>query len=437
MKNMKKYVLYALSMVLVAALAVTGTVAYLNDTDSDVNTMVMGNVDIEQEETDNEGNDFVQDQPLYPGSEVEKNVKVENTGKSDAYVRTLVAFEKGSLTQDEFNSIITIEAAEGFTYKCDAEIQGTTYAIYEYVYTEAVEPGTTTEPSLKEVHMNTAATNEDCKAIDGNGNGKYDIIVLSQAVQTENFTKGAADALDTAFGAVTKETAADWIGNRNGFVVNNDEELAAAIAAGETEIWLNPGKYNVSNAQRKTLVINGTEESVIEIYNEREDGCDYGFDSATVTFNGVKFDTTTHNDGNYRGFTRLSATFNDCTFFGPYTTHLVQTFNNCTFDTNNGYIWIWGAEEVNFNNTTFTGNTKAILAHGWASSEININNCTFAATEVGTTSSGDVTAAVEIDPAGTNVYTINFTGNNTKTDAYNGWTRIKDGSTGHIITGLN
>ena len=58
-------------------------------------------------------------------------------------------------------------------------------------------------------------------------------------------------------------------------------------------------------------------------------------------------------------------------------------------------------------------------------------------TKKGYASGGTIwTAAVEIDPAGTNIYTINFTGNNTKTENYASWYRIKDNSTGHIITGV-
>ena len=53
------------------------------------------------------------------------------------------------------------------------------------------------------------------------------------------------------------------------------------------------------------------------------------------------------------------------------------------------------------------------------------------------TGSGDNTAVVEMDPIGSNTYTINFTGENTITDSYAGWTRVKDGSTGHTIHGLN
>ena len=67
---------------------------------------------------------------------------------------------------------------------------------------------------------------------------------------------------------------------------------------------------------------------------------------------------------------------------------------------------------------------------------ITIKDCDFAATSKGHTGSGDWTAAVEIDPTGTNTYTINFVGENSLNENYSGWTRIKDGSTGHTVTGL-
>ena len=219
-------------------------------------------------------------------------------------------------------------------------------------------------------------------------------------------------------------------------IVATEDQLAEAVADGKTNLYLLDGEYNVANCGGKTLTLSGSINAVLKVMNEGEDGCDYGFDRSTVTFNGLTINTTANN-GNYKGYTRLTATYNDCNFVGAYTSHMVQTFNNCTFDFKNGYFWIWGAKEVNFNGCTFNGNSKNILAHGWESSVININDCAFAATEKGYTGAGDNTACVEIDPAGSNVYTINFTGNNTKTDSYNGWTRVKDNSTGHTITGLN
>ena len=74
------------------------------------------------------------------------------------------------------------------------------------------------------------ATNEDCEAIDGNGNGKLDIIVLSQAVQAAGF-ENAQIALDTAFGDISD--------TQDGLVVAA-EGLAKAIddaAADEWDTW--------------------------------------------------------------------------------------------------------------------------------------------------------------------------------------------------------
>lgn len=220
-------------------------------------------------------------------------------------------------------------------------------------------------------------------------------------------------------------------------VVSSAEELKTAVANNATTVYLKAGEYDVADCKNANLTINGlTEGVVIKVMNEAEDGCDYGFDGSTVTFNGVRIDTTA-DTGNYKGFARMTATFNNCDFVGAYAAFGDNTFNNCTFDFNNGYFWTWGAETLNFSGCTFNGNSKTILAHGTKSTTINIVNCAFAATEKGYTGSGDNTAAVEIDPADSNTYTVNFSGNNTITKAYAGWTRVKDGSTGHIITGLD
>lgn len=60
--------------------------------------------------------------------------------------------------------------------------------------------------------MTSAATNEDCVKLDGNKNGKYDILVLSQAVQTAGFAD-AQTALDTAFGDATQANVQAWFAN--------------------------------------------------------------------------------------------------------------------------------------------------------------------------------------------------------------------------------
>ena len=55
--KLKNILLSGLSLVLVAALAIGGTFAYLQDDDSDVNVMTLGNVKIEQNEYERVVND--------------------------------------------------------------------------------------------------------------------------------------------------------------------------------------------------------------------------------------------------------------------------------------------------------------------------------------------------------------------------------------------
>lgn len=219
-------------------------------------------------------------------------------------------------------------------------------------------------------------------------------------------------------------------------------DLAMFVALGKTNIDLADGEYDVYGCAGKTLTLNGSANAILKLYNDGEDGCDYAFGGngtgvGDITFNGLTINTES-NTGNYKGYAYMKGTFNNCNFVGAYSLNNANDFifKGCTFDFKNGYFWTWGANSVTFDGCTFNGNSKNILAHGYASTQITIKDCTFAATEVGKTGAGDPTACVEIDPAGTNVYTINFTGNNTKTDKYAGWTRVKDGSTGHTITGV-
>ena len=291
---MKKFIAMALALVLVAGLSIGGTIAYLTSTKADHNTMTMGKVEIAQHEyqraTNDDGTyktatidnresyvleDFEQKKPLLPAiipnggtvggvtwdydaipvrmsqvnshggasvfntpNAMDKFVVVENTGKSDAYVRTLIAFEIGTKTYDEvMEELIAIEMR--FSDKADGKFPWTavgaevfkignnSYYCYELVYTGAMTSsgwkhengvlpaGQTTYPSLCQVYMAAEATNEDVAALDGNGNGLYDILVMSQAVQADGWT--AADgklvaefALDTAFGEVNADNLADW-----------------------------------------------------------------------------------------------------------------------------------------------------------------------------------------------------------------------------------
>ena len=163
---------------------------------------------------------------------IDKIVFVENDGENDAYVRTWFAFEQGSIDADNYFDIIGINhdvdhwdwVTEGTGADGKDELivipnveitdkNGVTgkYLILVATYkgpssrpNGILAPGKVSYPSLLQVYMNPKATNEDVKAIDANGNGKFDILVKSQAVQTAGFSD-AKTALDEAFGEATAE----------------------------------------------------------------------------------------------------------------------------------------------------------------------------------------------------------------------------------------
>ena len=271
---MKKILSITLVVVLLAGMAVSGTMAYLQDTDSDVNVMTLGNVSIEQHEyervvengtyktdiiddvTSYVLKDFTQGKALVPSALVtngpgwdwdsttvrmtqvdsyggmqvfvaasnaqDKFVTVENTGKTDAYIRTLVAIEVGSTDGSLIGT--SYHSTWNQTEIGEITIDGNTYVLIEYAYEGGeltdgtwrhqygiLPAGDTSYPNLSQVYIKSVATNEDMEAIDGNGNGVLDILVLSQAVQADGFAD-AQTALDTAFGKVS-EKAAEWFAN--------------------------------------------------------------------------------------------------------------------------------------------------------------------------------------------------------------------------------
>ncbi len=340
--KIKNVLLTGLSFVLVGAVAIGSTIAYLTSEDSDVNVMTLGNVKIEQHEyqrvvnadgtyatetIDNQTSyvleKFVQSKPLLPivgdpslpgdnpeyagydntvirMSQVDsygsawvfagknaqdKLVTIENTGKSDAYIRTLIAYECGSVNSvSDFNKLVSTSEfktnpGEVWTKSTVGivNINGNNYVVVEFIYNGAkhlggvhengiLPAGETSYPSLCQVYMKSSVTNEDCEALDGNANGTYDILVLTQAVQAEGFAN-AETALDTAFGDITT-TNHPWSVNAPAIptVVSTADELTTALANGgeviltkdidadaDTTITIPAGVSTTLNLNGKTL----------------------------------------------------------------------------------------------------------------------------------------------------------------------------------------
>ena len=271
MKN-KKILSVVLAVALVASLAVGMTVAYLQDTDSDVNVMTMGNVYIKQNEQErvdtneladaaNNLKDFSQAKPLlpavYPGTSipwdanngvndawkaveandnvVDKFVTVTNTGASAAYVRTVIAYEGDVINGQDIhvvhNDINSSNPEEGGAFAAtdyieNVIIDGVRYDLIVYTYKVALQPGETTIPSLKQVYMDKTCGNEECAKY----GETYDILVVSQAIQADGFAD-AVTALNEGFGEITDKAhpwAADFKASEV-FHVSSSKEMEAAM----------------------------------------------------------------------------------------------------------------------------------------------------------------------------------------------------------------
>lgn len=434
---MKKKIIMMVSLLAIFVVTLTGTVAYLTDTDSAVNVMVVGNVDIEQHEyervVDENGNyvkvsdeeyklqEFSQAKPALPayygagldwdefyqpwgqvgapGSNdlfaphianvIDKFVFVENTGKNDVYYRTIIAIEAPEGLDDDKMIHTSFNANSRFDYNDDVdgsqnasnsdkfytEIDGVRYLVYTATYTDVLTPGEVSRPSLLQVFLDPEVTNEQI-ALFGD---TWEILTYTQAVQADMGAADAHEALNAAFGEISA-TSNPWVEKSNIAYVKTVDELVAAVNNGKTTIFLADGEYDLDRLAGKNFSLYGSKNAVITVKGtgagEGNGQLDYGLDSSVVNFNGVTIKT---NNQTYAGYARMSGTYNDVTFENCYCLNQDSVFNNCTFNVagNQYNVWTWGAPNATFNNCTFNSDGKALLLYGTADTKLTVNGCTF------------------------------------------------------------
>ncbi len=319
-KSMKKTLAWLLVIAMTAALAVGGTLAYLTDTDEDVNVMTLGQVKIDQLEYERvdvesagEGadvQDFHDNKPLYPAvtedgfnwatgeevpwdqigkdgytseiwdptqinNEVDKMVFVKNKGDFDAYVRTVFAFEAGNYkTLDEFNAKMHLNLNDkNWSWdwvETPMTIGEGTYFVAVATYNDVLAPGALTEISLGQIALDPSATNED---VAGFGE-TYQILVQSQAVQADGFD--VADlALNEAFGVIppapfVNDDPTKGIDVRTAVHYLDGDPTATAITANVTDIvfGLNKDYADITAKYEGVLVDVGQDVPVYAYYVE-------------------------------------------------------------------------------------------------------------------------------------------------------------------------
>ena len=131
--NIKKYLTMGLSLILVATVSILGTIAFLTDTDSKLNTFTVGNISIALKEdvgVVGEGAKVTEtpDGAVYtdamPGDYLKKEVTVTNDGNNAAYVAVTVTLNNALKIN---KAIDTVYEAKGYT---EDQIQ----AVYDNVF---------------------------------------------------------------------------------------------------------------------------------------------------------------------------------------------------------------------------------------------------------------------------------------------------------------
>ncbi len=408
MKNFKKILLVGISYVLIAALAIGGTIAYLKDEDEAVNVMTLGNVYIEQIEQERDANGnlvpFKQGKPalpaVYEGSSiqwapesewpvsgdpawkvvednanvVDKFVRVKNVGKSDAYVRTIIAFEigKNGIGDPYMHLVCNGGSNDPWTFAWTSvtfEANDTTYAIGVFTYDEALKPGVTTVPSVKQIYLDKTATNEVCASY----GETFEIIVLSQAIQTAGFANANA-ALNAGFGEVDAVNVAKWFGDAPvPALVDDAEGLANALKNGGDAILTD----DIADAPANTTAPYGN------WYGIAHNGGVFDGNGNTLDFDiGPMNDKGRHD--NY-GIMTSGGTIKNVTITGVFRGIMVM---NPTEDIIIDNVTIGGDEDMCYGINTGEGDGTHSMTvtnskvNGWNSfgaaiSDLTFENCTF------------------------------------------------------------
>ncbi len=234
---MKKKVFSIALVIALIAIMVGGSLAYFTAEDKVENTFTIGSVNIEIWENGEVADDEEEmgqllpivntDDPSADENYRDKVVQVKNTGNNPAYIRTHIAVPTalvGYLNLDVKTENWT------FQYSGTAQVDGVAYTVYTYDYDYELAAGETTDKLLNGVYLysyvdlkdNPATTEtEDLEFCIRNDDGTYtysgfaaytgsgvaiqgiNVLVASQAIQSEGFEDGATAALNAGFGENT------------------------------------------------------------------------------------------------------------------------------------------------------------------------------------------------------------------------------------------
>lgn len=291
---MKKVIVLLAVIALSASLAIGVTTAFTSTVGEDSeDVMTVGNVDIAQHEKTRNGSgklvDFRNDKFLVPAvyhddfdltkpdqpiqwptggtsllwddsqlqNAIDKFVFVENVGRSPAYVRTWIAFESGpAVVHKNLNTTEWEWSYENMSVNIGGRsfhIMVGTYIGSEEVHPGGIlPPGETTRPSLLQVASDKTATYETLSRY----GESFDILVISQAVQTEGFDD-PHQALEAAFKKIHVDNH-PWKGitglATSVGTLKSSLENGGQVMVGNALNIANPGQSGKNTITRNTAV---------------------------------------------------------------------------------------------------------------------------------------------------------------------------------------
>ena len=191
--NKKKVLVLAVSVCLVAILAIGGTLAYFTDTDAKTNTFTVGNVDITLTEPNWEGSGSQDAPEVYPGEPLAKDPTVTNDGANPCFVRIKV------------EGLNCLAPAGNITYRTDYRDGklGDNWVLHTdgyFYYNKVLEVGAKTDALFDQIVIPTDLTNGDATT-------KFNVVVTAEAVQAQG-----ARASWAAVQTMTVEDIAAWFG---------------------------------------------------------------------------------------------------------------------------------------------------------------------------------------------------------------------------------
>ena len=294
-----KWLILCLVLCMMATLG--GTIAYLTDTDADVNVMTLGNVQIEliEQERDGQGGlqPFTKDKMMLPlvgevdddglyglpnnVNFLDKIIQVRcNSSNANAYLRVYIGLPSAllnvngkdavhMLTGDDINIPGSHIAQDGWTHKTEydrynVDIDGIPFDMFCFEYDKLLVPGELTPPVLAGLWLDSALEQADDKAnhyalrvggvkqtLNYDFTNGLQVPVLVQATQADGFTNAATAFAASGMDDVDFDALLDVNNNvpLPEQLANLLTRIADAFGGNNGPVELTDSEYDLSNGQ--------------------------------------------------------------------------------------------------------------------------------------------------------------------------------------------